>query len=38
MPPPINILCDSLEDENLRTNIHVSDDEASWIHQGKQAK
>jgi hypothetical protein len=27
MPPPINILCDSSEDENPKANIHVNDDE-----------
>jgi len=37
-PPPINIFFDSLKDENPRANIHVSDDEANCIHQGKQVE
>ncbi len=38
MPLAVNFLFDSLEDENPRANIHVSDDEAICIHQGKQAE
>jgi hypothetical protein len=29
MPPLVNMLCDSLEDENPKANIHVTDDEAN---------
>jgi hypothetical protein len=38
MPPAINIHFDSLENENPKANIHVSDDETNYIHQGKQTK